>query len=54
MSGRLIDADAFEADVKERYCKCCDDLSGMKCKVCWVEDMLDEIDNAPEAEVNAE
>ena len=52
-SGRLIDADAFEAHVKERYCKSCDDINGMRCKACWVDDMLGEIDLAPEVEVNA-
>lgn len=54
MSGRLIDADAFEAHVKERYCKSCDDINGMRCKACWVDDMLGEIDLAPEVEVNTE
>ena len=54
MQGKLIDADAFEASVRERYCKCCDDLSGIKCKACWVDDMLGEIDLAPEVEVAAE
>lgn len=54
MTGRLIDADAFEADVRKRYCRCCDDVNGMKCNFCWVTDMLGEIDNAPEVEVAAE
>ena len=53
MSGRLIDADAFEADIKQKYCRCCDDMSGIRCKMCWVEDMLDEIREAPEVEVAA-
>ena len=53
MSGRLIDADALEASVKERYCRYCYDIKGNRCKACWVSDMLEEIDNEPEAEVNA-
>jgi hypothetical protein len=44
---RLIDADAFEADCRKRYCTGCENYNGIKCKSCWVADMLDEIENAP-------
>ena len=42
-----IDADAFEADCSKRYCTGCENYNGIKCKSCWVADMLDEIENAP-------
>jgi hypothetical protein len=42
-----IDADAFEADCRKRYCTGCENYNGIKCKSCWVADMLDEIENAP-------
>ena len=45
--GRLIDADAFETDVRCRYCHECDNYNGLKCKACWVDDMLGEIEDAP-------
>ena len=52
--GRLIDADAFEYTCKISYCSGCEDYNGIKCKTCWVDDMLGELENAPtiiEAEV---
>lgn len=44
--GRLIDADAFETDIRSRYCHTCDNYNGLKCKACWVDDMLGEVDDA--------
>ena len=44
--GRLIDADIFERKVLEKYCGSCDDCEGRKCNLCWVNDMLAEIDEA--------
>ena len=45
--GRLIDVDAFERRISEKYCGACDDCEGEKCKICWVGDMIQEIDEAP-------
>lgn len=53
MSGRMIDADAFEEAMIKKYCSYCDNCEGMKCGVCWIPDMLEEMGNTPEAEVNA-
>ena len=43
-----IDSEAFKKSVEERYCLPCkgagEDYNGCKCRVCWVEDMLDEVD----------
>lgn len=43
---RLIDAEAFESDVRKRYCKGCDNSNGIWCGACWVDDMLGEIEDA--------
>lgn len=58
---RLVDADALINDVTERYCKDCDRRKGIKngviktlyeigeapCRACPVDDMKDELENAP-------
>lgn len=58
---RLIDADALEDDVMERYCKDCEKRKGMKrgkwrviyeigeapCRACDVDDMKTELEEAP-------
>ena len=58
---RLIDADALINDVIERYCKDCERRKGIKngkqifiydigeapCRACAVDDMKDELENAP-------
>ena len=58
---RLIDADALINDVTERYCKNCERRKGIKngkqkviydigdapCRACPVDDMKDELENAP-------
>ena len=45
---RWIDADALTADIQERYCKPCkerkEDYNEVRCRVCWVDDAMDEID----------
>ena len=59
--GRMVDADALMDDVMERYCKDCDKRKGIKsgkwrivyeigdvpCRACSVDDMKDELENAP-------
>ena len=43
-----IDREAFKKSVEEYYCKPCKaegkDYNGCRCRACWVDDMLDEID----------
>ena len=50
-----IDREAFKKSVDERYCKPCKgagkDHNGCWCRVCWVDDMLDEIDCFSAADV---
>ena len=45
--GDLMDKAAFETDIKNRYCTGCDNYKGLKCKACWVDDMLGEVEDAP-------
>lgn len=45
-----INKDAFVKDITERYCSGCNDHFGVKCKACWVDDMLGEIDDAKVAD----
>lgn len=50
-----IDKEAFKKSVEERYCLPCKvagkDYNGCKCRACWVDDMLDEVIDAPAADV---
>ena len=43
-----IDREVFKKSVEEYYCKPCKadgkDHNGCRCRACWVDDMLDEID----------
>lgn len=62
---RLTDANALINDVIERYCKDCERRKGIKngkqkfvydigevpCRACPVDDMQDELENAPTVEV---
>ena len=65
MADKYISVEAFTASVQERYCKNCDRRKGMKngklktvyaigdapCRSCWIDDMLDDIDAYPPADV---
>lgn len=42
-----INKDDFAKNITERYCSGCNDHFGFKCRACWVDDMLGEIDGAP-------
>ena len=50
-----IDKEAFKKSVEEHYCKPCKevgkDYNGCRCRACWVDDMLDEVIDAPGADV---
>lgn len=41
--GDLIDRDAFDANARKRYCSACDNYNGVKCRACWVDDMLGDV-----------
>lgn len=50
-----IDREKLIVDIKNRYCKPCENegknYKHTKCRACWVDDMIDEIEEAPTAEV---
>lgn len=52
---RYIDAEAFEKDVRSRYCNPCikdkRDHHGIKCRACGTGDMIEEVADAPTADV---
>ena len=43
-----IERETFLKDIEERYCLPCKeegkDYNGCRCRACWVDDMLDEVD----------
>lgn len=67
MADKYISVEAFTASVRERYCKNCDRRKGMKngklktvyaigdapCRACGIDDMVDDIDDYPPADVVA-
>lgn len=50
-----ISREAFIADCEGRYCAPCKeqgkDANGVRCRACWVDDMLSEVLDAPAADV---
>ena len=50
-----IEREAFKKSIEERYCLPCKaegkDYNGCRCRACWVDDMLDEVIDAPAADV---
>ena len=50
-----IDREAFLKDAEIRYCLPCKeagkDYNGLKCRACWVDDMMGDVDDAPTADV---
>lgn len=50
-----INREAFIADCEGRYCAPCkergEDSNGMKCRACWVDDVLGEVMDASAADV---
>lgn len=50
-----ISREAFNADCEGRYCAPCKeqgkDANGVRCRACWVDDMLSEVLDAPAADV---
>ena len=65
MHDKYISVEAFTASVRERYCKSCDRRKGMKngklktiyaigdapCRACGIDDMIDDVDDYPPADV---
>lgn len=46
-----IEREAFEENVRLRYCKdCTNSYNGAWCRACWVDDMLGEVEDAPAAD----
>lgn len=52
---KYIDKGTFKESVEERYCKPCKaegkDYNGCRCRSCWVDDMIDEVDCFQTADV---
>lgn len=52
----FINREAFKKIVEERYCKPCKaekkDHNGCRCRACWVDDMLDEVECFQPADVS--
>lgn len=47
-----IDREAFAENVRLMYCKdCTTSYNGVRCRACWVDDMLVEVEEAPTADV---
>ena len=54
---RYIDADAFIADMQERYCKPCkerkEDYNEVRCRACWVDDAIGDVDGFADNAIDA-
>ena len=48
---RYINEDEFIAWVKEKYCSDCNNDNGLRCRVCWLDDAIDLVEEAPPADV---
>ena len=50
-----IERETFLKDAEIRYCLPCKgagkDYNGLKCRACWVDDMMGDVDDAPAADV---
>lgn len=50
-----IEREELIADIEKRYCRPCEaegkDYNHIRCRACWVDDMVDEIEQAPAADV---
>ena len=44
---RLIDVEAFSKEMKNRYCTNCDSYNGVRCRACWVDDMISDVEDFP-------
>ena len=48
---RYINKEEFFAWVKERWCSDCQNDNGLRCRACWIDDAIDIVEEAPEADV---
>ena len=48
---RYINEDEFIAWVKEHWCADCQNDNGLRCRACWIDDAIDIVEEAPEADV---
>ena len=50
-----IEREVFLKDAEIRYCLPCKgagkDYNGLRCRACWVDDMMGDVDDAPAADV---
>ena len=44
---RLIDANAEIATIKENVCKNCNSYDGVRCRDCWIDDVISFLEDAP-------
>ena len=51
MANRYIDIDEFIKWTKEYYCTDCNNNNGLRCRICWIDDAIDLVDEAPTADV---
>ena len=47
-----IEREALMRRIKEIHCDECDSYNGVRCRACWVDDILDYIDSEPAADVS--
>ena len=48
---RYINEDEFVAWVKQHWCSDCNNDNGLRCRACWLDDAIDIVEEAPEADV---
>jgi hypothetical protein len=48
---RYINKDEFIAKIQDNFCTECNNYDGVKCKSCGIDDTIDMVENADEADV---
>lgn len=55
MAKEYIEREAFIKNAEARYCDPCKEIgkdsNGLKCRACWVDDMVGDIEDTPAADV---
>lgn len=46
----LLDVKAFSKEMKKRYCTNCDSYNGVRCRACWVDDMISDVEDFPKVD----
>ena len=47
---RLMDADAEIEAIKKYVCEDCESYNGIRCRVCWADDLISWIEDAPKVD----